>query len=81
MTKHFFSERGSYFVFLSGTTPVPSADPRDLVRLKVSKCCSSPQSVVPFMILVVFVKSNLIVTYIVSFAAGVGVASAFLLPW
>ncbi|XP_075907913.1 sodium-dependent lysophosphatidylcholine symporter 1-B [Nelusetta ayraudi] len=38
-------------------------------------------SVVPFMILVVFVKSNLIVTYIVSFAAGVGVASAFLLPW
>lgn len=33
------------------------------------------------MILVVFVKSNLIVTYIVSFAAGVGVASAFLLPW
>lgn len=46
-----------------------------------SKCRSSPQSVVPFMILVVFVKSNLIVTYIVSFAAGVGVASAFLLPW
>lgn len=39
------------------------------------------QSVVPFMILVVFVKSNLIVTYVVSFAAGVGVAVAFLLPW
>uniref|UniRef100_A0A8D0DDD6 MFSD2 lysolipid transporter A, lysophospholipid b n=1 Tax=Sander lucioperca TaxID=283035 RepID=A0A8D0DDD6_SANLU len=38
-------------------------------------------SVVPFMILVVCVKSNLIVTYIVSFAAGVGVAAAFLLPW
>ncbi|KAM9838237.1 sodium-dependent lysophosphatidylcholine symporter 1-B [Aulostomus maculatus] len=38
-------------------------------------------SVVPFMILVVCLKSNLIVTYIVSFAAGVGVASAFLLPW
>uniref|UniRef100_A0A672Z011 Major facilitator superfamily domain containing 2A n=1 Tax=Sphaeramia orbicularis TaxID=375764 RepID=A0A672Z011_9TELE len=38
-------------------------------------------SVVPFMILVVCVRSNLIVTYIVSFAAGVGVAAAFLLPW
>lgn len=39
------------------------------------------QSVIPFMILVVCVKSNLIVTYFVSFAAGVGVAAAFLLPW
>ncbi|KAK2921295.1 hypothetical protein Q8A73_000780 [Channa argus] len=38
-------------------------------------------SVVPFMILVVSLKSNMIVTYIVSFAAGVGVAAAFLLPW
>ncbi|XP_039977591.1 sodium-dependent lysophosphatidylcholine symporter 1-B isoform X2 [Xiphias gladius] len=38
-------------------------------------------SVVPFMILVVCLKSNLIVTYIVSFASGVGVAAAFLLPW
>ncbi|XP_061671107.1 sodium-dependent lysophosphatidylcholine symporter 1-B [Syngnathoides biaculeatus] len=38
-------------------------------------------SVVPFMILVVCVKSNLIVTYVVSFAAGVSVAAAFLLPW
>ncbi|XP_028317262.1 sodium-dependent lysophosphatidylcholine symporter 1-B [Gouania willdenowi] len=38
-------------------------------------------SVVPFMILVVCIKSNLIVTYICSFAAGVGVAAAFLLPW
>uniref|UniRef100_A0A7N6AEK7 Major facilitator superfamily domain containing 2A n=1 Tax=Anabas testudineus TaxID=64144 RepID=A0A7N6AEK7_ANATE len=38
-------------------------------------------SVVPFMILVVCLKSNLFVTYIVSFAAGVGVAAAFLLPW
>ncbi|KAM8767832.1 sodium-dependent lysophosphatidylcholine symporter 1-B [Acanthopagrus schlegelii] len=38
-------------------------------------------SVIPFMILVVCIKSNLIVTYIVSFAAGVGVAAAFLLPW
>ncbi|RVE66441.1 hypothetical protein OJAV_G00107470 [Oryzias javanicus] len=38
-------------------------------------------SVVPFLILVVCVKSNLIVTYVVSFSAGVGVAAAFLLPW
>ncbi|KAM9416200.1 sodium-dependent lysophosphatidylcholine symporter 1-B-like isoform 1-T1 [Salvelinus alpinus] len=38
-------------------------------------------SVIPFMILVVCVKSNLIITYMVSFAAGVGVAAAFLLPW
>ncbi|XP_065150629.1 sodium-dependent lysophosphatidylcholine symporter 1-B [Paramisgurnus dabryanus] len=38
-------------------------------------------SVVPFLISVVFVPSNLIVTYIVSFAAGVSVAAAFLLPW
>ncbi|XP_051926323.1 sodium-dependent lysophosphatidylcholine symporter 1-B isoform X2 [Hippocampus zosterae] len=38
-------------------------------------------SVVPFMILVVCLKSNLVVTYIVSFAAGVSVAAAFLLPW
>ncbi|XP_061616989.1 sodium-dependent lysophosphatidylcholine symporter 1-B isoform X2 [Phyllopteryx taeniolatus] len=36
---------------------------------------------VPFIILVVCVKSSLIVTYIVSFAAGVSVAAAFLLPW
>uniref|UniRef100_A0A673ZZ22 MFSD2 lysolipid transporter A, lysophospholipid b n=1 Tax=Salmo trutta TaxID=8032 RepID=A0A673ZZ22_SALTR len=38
-------------------------------------------SVIPFMLLVVCVKSNLIITYMVSFAAGVGVAAAFLLPW
>ncbi|ROL49702.1 Sodium-dependent lysophosphatidylcholine symporter 1-A [Anabarilius grahami] len=36
---------------------------------------------VPFMILVVCVKSNLIVSYIVSIAAGASVAAAFLLPW
>ncbi|KAK6327969.1 hypothetical protein J4Q44_G00036150 [Coregonus suidteri] len=38
-------------------------------------------SVIPFVILVVCVEKNLIITYIVSFAAGVGVAAAFLLPW
>ncbi|XP_051507416.1 sodium-dependent lysophosphatidylcholine symporter 1-A-like isoform X2 [Myxocyprinus asiaticus] len=36
---------------------------------------------VPFMILVVCVKSSLIVSYIVSIAAGASVAAAFLLPW
>ncbi|KAJ8387507.1 hypothetical protein AAFF_G00156080 [Aldrovandia affinis] len=38
-------------------------------------------SVVPFMVVIVCVKSNLVITYIVSFAAGVSVAAAFLLPW
>ncbi|XP_026156219.1 sodium-dependent lysophosphatidylcholine symporter 1-B [Mastacembelus armatus] len=38
-------------------------------------------AVVPFLITVVCLKSNLIVTYVVSFAAGVAVAAAFLLPW
>ncbi|XP_051948984.1 sodium-dependent lysophosphatidylcholine symporter 1-B-like [Xyrauchen texanus] len=38
-------------------------------------------SVVPFLVSVVLVPSSLIVTYIVSFAAGVSVAAAFLLPW
>uniref|UniRef100_A0A8C1ZJZ5 Major facilitator superfamily domain containing 2aa n=1 Tax=Cyprinus carpio TaxID=7962 RepID=A0A8C1ZJZ5_CYPCA len=36
---------------------------------------------VPFMILVVCVKSSLLVSYIVSIAAGASVAAAFLLPW
>uniref|UniRef100_A0A8C0YJN9 MFSD2 lysolipid transporter A, lysophospholipid a n=1 Tax=Cyprinus carpio carpio TaxID=630221 RepID=A0A8C0YJN9_CYPCA len=35
----------------------------------------------PFMILVVCVKSSLLVSYIVSIAAGASVAAAFLLPW
>lgn len=33
------------------------------------------------MILIVSVKSNLIISYLVSVAAGVSVAAAFLLPW
>lgn len=36
---------------------------------------------VPFMILIVCVKSNLMISYLVSVAAGVSVAAAFLLPW
>uniref|UniRef100_A0A3Q3JXB5 Major facilitator superfamily (MFS) profile domain-containing protein n=1 Tax=Monopterus albus TaxID=43700 RepID=A0A3Q3JXB5_MONAL len=38
-------------------------------------------SVVPFLILVVCMESSLIISYIVSIAAGAGVATAFLLPW
>ncbi|KAM3871457.1 sodium-dependent lysophosphatidylcholine symporter 1-B-like [Diretmus argenteus] len=36
---------------------------------------------VPFMILIVCIESNLIISYMVSVAAGVSVAAAFLLPW
>ncbi|XP_040917307.1 sodium-dependent lysophosphatidylcholine symporter 1-B-like [Toxotes jaculatrix] len=36
---------------------------------------------VPFMILIVCIESNLIISYLVSVAAGVSVAAAFLLPW
>ncbi|XP_053563279.1 sodium-dependent lysophosphatidylcholine symporter 1 isoform X2 [Bombina bombina] len=38
-------------------------------------------SVVPFLLLVVLVPSNLIVSYVVATAAGLSVAAAFLLPW
>ncbi|XP_039111902.1 sodium-dependent lysophosphatidylcholine symporter 1 isoform X4 [Hyaena hyaena] len=38
-------------------------------------------SAVPFLILVAFMKSNLIITYVVAVAAGISVAAAFLLPW
>ncbi|GAA6087840.1 sodium-dependent lysophosphatidylcholine symporter 1-B isoform X1 [Tachysurus ichikawai] len=37
--------------------------------------------VIPFLITVVLLKSNLIVTYIIAFASGVSIAAAFLLPW
>lgn len=43
--------------------------------------CLSPQWAVPFMILIVCIESSLIVAYVVSVAAGVSVAAAFLLPW
>uniref|UniRef100_A0A3Q1IX93 Major facilitator superfamily domain containing 2A n=1 Tax=Anabas testudineus TaxID=64144 RepID=A0A3Q1IX93_ANATE len=36
---------------------------------------------VPFMILIVCIESNLIISYLVAVAAGVSVAAAFLLPW
>lgn len=48
-----------------------------------SRCSSlwCLQIVVPFLITVVLLKSNLIVTYIIAFASGVSIAAAFLLPW
>ncbi|TKS86560.1 Sodium-dependent lysophosphatidylcholine symporter 1-B [Collichthys lucidus] len=36
---------------------------------------------IPFMILIISIKSNLIISYLISVAAGVSVAAAFLLPW
>uniref|UniRef100_A0A8B9Q2Z2 Major facilitator superfamily domain containing 2A n=1 Tax=Apteryx owenii TaxID=8824 RepID=A0A8B9Q2Z2_APTOW len=38
-------------------------------------------SAIPFLITVVVLDSNLIVTYVVAIAAGISVAAAFLLPW
>ncbi|XP_037683517.1 sodium-dependent lysophosphatidylcholine symporter 1 isoform X2 [Choloepus didactylus] len=38
-------------------------------------------SAVPFLMLVALMESNLVVTYLVAVAAGISVASAFLLPW
>uniref|UniRef100_A0A3B4AAN2 Major facilitator superfamily domain containing 2A n=1 Tax=Periophthalmus magnuspinnatus TaxID=409849 RepID=A0A3B4AAN2_9GOBI len=35
----------------------------------------------PFMILIVSIKSNLVISYLVSIAAGVSVVASFLLPW
>ncbi|XP_017310606.1 sodium-dependent lysophosphatidylcholine symporter 1-B [Ictalurus punctatus] len=37
--------------------------------------------VIPFLITVVLLKSNLIVTYVIAIASGVSIAAAFLLPW
>lgn len=42
---------------------------------------SPPQPAIPFLILVVLLPSNLVVTYIVAVAAGISVAATFLLPW
>lgn len=39
------------------------------------------QSAIPFLILVVVIENNLVVTYLAAIAAGISVAAAFLLPW
>lgn len=52
------------------------------VGLQETNPASVPlQSAVPFLITVVVLDSNLVVTYIVAVAAGISVAAAFLLPW
>ncbi|CAI5781669.1 Major facilitator superfamily domain containing 2A [Podarcis lilfordi] len=38
-------------------------------------------SATPFLLLIIIMESNLIITYIVAVAAGISVAAAFLLPW
>ncbi|XP_059585530.1 sodium-dependent lysophosphatidylcholine symporter 1 isoform X2 [Alligator mississippiensis] len=38
-------------------------------------------SAIPFLILVVVIENNLVVTYLAAIAAGISVAAAFLLPW
>lgn len=47
----------------------------------LTTCSLTPQSAAPFLVLVVLMKSNTIITYIVAVAVGVSVAAAFLLPW
>uniref|UniRef100_A0A672I678 Major facilitator superfamily domain containing 2A n=1 Tax=Salarias fasciatus TaxID=181472 RepID=A0A672I678_SALFA len=49
----------------------------DCLLLIYSVC----QWAVPFMILIVSIQSHLFISYMVSVAAGVSVAAAFLLPW
>ncbi|XP_028594740.2 sodium-dependent lysophosphatidylcholine symporter 1 isoform X1 [Podarcis muralis] len=38
-------------------------------------------SATPFLLLIIMMESNLIITYIVAVAVGISVAAAFLLPW
>lgn len=49
--------------------------------LLLKPLCRSLQWAIPFMILIVSIESHLIISYLVSVAAGVSVAAAFLLPW
>ncbi|XP_043940725.1 sodium-dependent lysophosphatidylcholine symporter 1 [Protopterus annectens] len=48
---------------------------------KKTSCYIGISSAIPFLILIVTIKSNLVVAYLVSVAAGVSVAAAFLLSW
>uniref|UniRef100_A0A669D542 MFSD2 lysolipid transporter A, lysophospholipid n=1 Tax=Oreochromis niloticus TaxID=8128 RepID=A0A669D542_ORENI len=67
-------------IMLSGALTIPWWQ-WFLTRFGKKKAAYFGISVMPFMILIVSVKSNLIVSYLVSVAAGVSVAAAFLLPW
>ncbi|XP_037551293.1 sodium-dependent lysophosphatidylcholine symporter 1-B-like isoform X1 [Nematolebias whitei] len=68
-------------IMLSGTLTIPWWQ-WFLTRFgkKMATYCGTLWAM-PFMILIVSVKSNLIISYMVSVAAGVSVAAAFLLPW
>lgn len=50
-------------------------------RILLKSLRLSLQWAIPFMILIVSIESHLIISYLVSVAAGVSVAAAFLLPW
>ncbi|XP_041667835.1 sodium-dependent lysophosphatidylcholine symporter 1-A isoform X2 [Cheilinus undulatus] len=68
-------------IMLSGTLTIPWWQ-WFLTRFgkKTASYCGISWAI-PFMILIVSIKSNLIISYLVSVAAGVSVAAAFLLPW
>lgn len=68
-------------IMLSGTLTIPMWQ-WFLMRFgkKTASYCGISWAI-PFMILIVSIKSNLIISYLVSVAAGCSVAAAFLLPW
>ncbi|XP_074548743.1 sodium-dependent lysophosphatidylcholine symporter 1-A [Halichoeres trimaculatus] len=68
-------------IMLSGTLTIPWWQ-WFLTRFgkKTASYCGISWAI-PFMILIVSIQSNLVISYLVSVAAGVSVAAAFLLPW
>uniref|UniRef100_A0A674EMX1 MFSD2 lysolipid transporter A, lysophospholipid a n=1 Tax=Salmo trutta TaxID=8032 RepID=A0A674EMX1_SALTR len=67
-------------IMLSGTLSIPFWQ-WFLTRFGKKTAVYIGITVMPFMILIVCIESSLIVAYVVSVAAGVSVAAAFLLPW
>lgn len=68
-------------IMLSGTLTIPFWQ-WFLIRFgKKTAAYIGNSWALPFMILIVTLKSNLVVSYLVSIAAGVSVAASFLLPW
>uniref|UniRef100_A0A8C2Z9Z3 MFSD2 lysolipid transporter A, lysophospholipid a n=1 Tax=Cyclopterus lumpus TaxID=8103 RepID=A0A8C2Z9Z3_CYCLU len=67
-------------IMLSGTLTIPWWQ-WFLTRFGKKKAVYFGITVIPFMILIICIKSNLVISYLVSVAAGVSVAAAFLLPW
>ncbi|KAF6731675.1 Sodium-dependent lysophosphatidylcholine symporter 1-B [Oryzias melastigma] len=68
-------------IMLSGTLTIPWWQ-WFLTRFgkKTASFCGNLWAI-PFMVLIVSLKSNLTLSYLVSVAAGVSVAASFLLPW